>query len=317
MINWGINSLNHGSSFAIIDDSDLISWNVYAQDSIPTDSIVAALDKNPPDRIFWYEKPWLKKSRQLYAGQYKTAFDLSVLPSKWLKLHGMGHIPVVYTPHHGSHAAAGYYTSPFDHCAVVVLDAIGEWNCASIWEGKDKKLTKVWSRNYPHSLGLFYSAFTKLIGLEPIRQEYLLQQMSEQGDHSRYYDMVNSYFNNGSLLEMNYNFHRGVQHWSYSIESLKDQCDIAAAVQRVFEEQVYAVMSEAKRITDAEHLVYMGGCAMNSATNKKIVEPMWKYIWSLPAPGDPSSAFGAVLYHTKQTILNYDWDPIKHIEIKI
>ena len=77
------------------------------------------------------------------------------------------------------------------------------------------------------------------------------------------------------------------------------------------------VMSTAKLITNADSLVYMGGCAMNSRANKIVVEPMFKYRWSLPNPGDPSSSIGAVLYHTKQRVRDYKWDPVKHLEINV
>ena len=316
MIHWGMNALNHGSSIAVFKDGNYIDSGIFASDIIPSEQIRIRLEyMGTPDRIFWYERPWIKKARQLYAGQYSTVFDLSNLPSRNLKEWGLGYVPVTYTPHHASHAAAGYYTSPFNHCAVVVLDAIGEFECATIWNCVNGEMKKVWSRSYPHSLGLFYSAFTKLVGLEPIKQEYLLQQMAEQGDSTRYYELINSYFDRGYPMELNYNFHRGVEHWQYEIKNLQDQCDIAAAVQKVFEQQVVAVMREAKQSTRASNLVYMGGCAMNSRANK-LIEPMWDYIWSLPNPGDPSSAMGAVLYHTKQRI-QWAGDTAKHIAIKI
>lgn len=304
---WGINGLNHGSSIAVFDQG-LQQYSFWLDGEID-------VPYERPDRIYWYERPWLKKTRQLYAGQYKTAFDLSVLPSRYLKSIGMDGIPVTYTPHHGSHAAAGYYTSPFNHCAIIVLDAIGEWDCASIWEGKHGELKKVWSRKYPNSLGLFYSAFTKLVGLEPIKQEFLLQQMAEQGDPARFFFEVYNYV--GSSLDNFENMHRGILDWKPQINNLQDQCDIAASVQTIFESQVKKVIDIAKEITGSNSLVYMGGCAMNSSANKKVVEPQFDYIWSLPQPGDPSSAIGAVLYHTKQRIWDYKWDTVKHISIRI
>jgi carbamoyltransferase len=273
--------------------------------------------QGPPDRIFWYERPWVKKARQLYAGQYSTAFKLDNLPSRKLKEWGLGYAPVTYTAHHASHAAAGYYTSPFNHCAVVVLDAIGEFECATIWNCVHGEMKKVWSRSYPHSLGLFYSAFTQFVGLTPIKDEHLLQQMAEQGDPSEFLRYVKNYFEYGDVLNCNTNFHRGVLHWDLNeLATLQEQCDLAAAVQWVFQDQVYAVMEKAKQLTGADCLVYMGGCAMNSTANKKCVEPMFKYRWSLPNPGDPSSAMGAVLYHTKQRVWK-DWDPVKHIDIRV
>lgn len=309
MIQWGINALNHGSSIAIFEDGKFVS-NTISNNDLTRDSF-QGLDK--PDQVFWYENPWLKKARQIYAGQYKTALDMSVLPSNKLKEWGLDNATVTYTPHHASHAAAGYFTSPFDHAAIVVLDAIGEFDCATIWEGRNGEMKKVWSRQYPNSLGLFYSAFTKLIGLEPIKQEHLLQQMSAQGDSNRYNKEVSSYIKN--VCNLTRNLHRGVQDWPFEIDRLQDQCDIAASVQRVFEDQVARIMSTAKYLTGSKNLVYMGGCAMNSQTNATITY-MWDKVWSLPNPGDPSSSIGAVLYHTKQRI-SQDWGPVKHIEIKI
>jgi len=314
MILWGINALNHGSSLAVFKEGKLVSQTTSTADILSNDQTVNALNYHgAPDRIFWYERPWVKKARQLYAGQYKTALDMSTLPKRHLTQ--FKYAKVSYTPHHASHAAAGYYTSPFNHCAIVVLDAIGEFECATIWEGHHGEMTKVWSRSYPHSLGLFYSAFTQLVGLTPIKDEYLLQKMAEQGDKWHYFKEVNSYIN--GTVNLNYNFHRGVLNWPYPINNLQDQCDIAAAVQDAFEVQIGSVMSLAKELTNADCLVYMGGCAMNSQANKRYVEPMFKYRWSLPNPGDPSSSIGAVVYHTKQRVWDHKWDPVKHIEINV
>jgi len=177
-------------------------------------------------------------------------------------------------------------------------------------------MTKVWSRSYPHSLGLFYSAFTQLVGLTPIKDEYLLQKMAEQGNPDRYYQLVRDYFGHWTL-DLKYNFHKGVLNWPCEIVNLQDQCDIAAAVQKVFELQIENVMWEARKRINSDCLVYMGGCAMNSQANQKVVEPMFKYRWSLPNPGDPSSSIGAVVYHTKQRVWDYEWDPVKHIAINV
>lgn len=317
MIHWGINALNHGSSLAVFKDGEFQSdFITKDQDELPSEAIRSSLSHGSPDRIFWYENPWLKKARQLQAKQYSTAFDLSNLPSRYLKRARLSYAPVTYTQHHASHAAAGYYTSPFNHCAVVVLDAIGEFECASVWEAKHGEMKKIWTARYPHSLGLFYSAFTKMLGLVPIRDEYILQQMASQGNARRFKTSIDLYFNNDGPVKLNYNFHRGVLNWSNELMTLQEQCDLAAAVQERFEIEVAKVMHKAKLLTGADSLVYMGGCAMNSATNKLIVEPMFKYIWSLPDPGDASSAIGAVLYHTKQRV-RLDLAPVKHIEIKV
>jgi carbamoyltransferase len=315
MIYWGINALNHGHGIAVFKEGQLVGNYTGTSDEIESDTTVQSLGHGSPDRIFWYERPWVKKARQLYAGQYRTAFDMSILPKQHLRQ--FKYAPITYTPHHASHAAAGYYTSPFNHSAIVVLDAIGEFECATIWEGRNGKLKKLWSRSYPHSLGLFYSAFTQFVGLTPIKDEYLLQKMAEQGDSCKFLQYVRSYFDNGVVLNLNTNFHRGVSHWDHNeLSTLQEQCDLAAAVQQVFEEQVDQIMQTAKHLTGADSLVYMGGCAMNSKANIQVVQPKFERIWSLPNPGDPSSSIGAVLYHTREKI-RWGGPTAKHIAINI
>ena len=317
MIYWGINALNHGSSLAVFKNGEFIS-NAASMDSdeLPNEVVRKALDHGAPDRIFWYENPWLKKARQVQARQWSSVVNLNNLPSRYLKRINVKYAPVTYTAHHASHAAAGYYTSPFGHCAVVVLDAIGEFDCATIWEAKHGEMRKVWSRSYPHSLGLFYSAFTQFVGLKPIRDEYLLQKMAEQGNPFNFRPTVANYFDSG-VVDLTHNFHRGVLYWpDNQLETLQEQCDLAAAVQERFEIEVGKVMALAKTLTKADCLVYMGGCAMNSRANRLEVEPLFKYRWSLPNPGDASSSIGAVAYHTRQRI-NSNMGTVKHLDIHV
>lgn len=308
---WGVNALNHGHSIAVFSGHELSMLATGSSDELDKSSVFRAFNYGGPSEIYWYERPLIKKLRQLRAGQYSTALDLSVMPRRYINSIRLNYAKLRYTPHHASHAAAGYYTSPFDHCAIVVLDAIGEFECATIWEGKHGKIKKVWSRSYPNSLGLFYSAFTQLIGYKPLVEEHLLQQDSELGDPTKYYDIVKGYFT--GIVSLQYNLHRGVLDWPWPIVTNQDKWNIAAAVQRVFEEQVDMVMLTARKLTGSKSLVYMGGCAMNSKYNKKL-PAQWDYVWSLPNPGDASSAVGAVLYHSQQRI-NYNFGVAKHIDI--
>jgi predicted NodU family carbamoyl transferase len=139
--------------------------------------------------------------------------------------------------------------------------------------------------------------------------------MAEKGNPIIFYYRVKKYFT--GLLELNYNFHKGVKDQKFYIDSIEDEENLAAAVQMVFEEQIEMIMLKAKELTNADSLVYMGGCAMNSKANKKVVEPMFRYRWSLPHPGDPSSSIGSVLYHTKHREWNYNFGVAKHIEISV
>lgn len=295
MITWGINALNHDISIAVFENTELKRFETVKGVDRDTGIIHRAIDAGSgrgPSVIAWYERPWLKKSRQLYAGQYDAAFDMSVIPRRWLKSNNLNYATLKYFPHHKSHAAAGFFTSPFNDATIVVLDAMGEWESASIWQGHGTNLKKVWSKNYPNSLGIFYSAFTQLIGHTPVSQEHLLQQDSLKGNAGRYLDLVRSYFD--EPLSLRYNLHCGVLDWPHLILTAQDKYDIAAAVQQVFEEQADQVMITAQTLSTSKNLVYMGGCAMNSKYNQ-CLNTQWNNVWTLHNPGDPSSAIGAAL----------------------
>lgn len=318
MITWGINALNHDASIAVVKNKKLIFWKRSSEYSgqpgdqeLSTQLIRDARKASGGaiDEVVWYENAWLKKTRQLYAGQYRWAFDYNELPKVYLKKLGIKYKKFKQVPHHLSHAAAGYLTSPFKEAVVVVLDALGEWESSTIWYVKGRKFEKVWSRKYPTSLGLFYSAYTDLLGYKPISQEHELQNLSMSGKYLKYYLPVKEMWDDSWNLKTN--LHKGVQNWKWNI-SEEDKKNIAASVQQVFEEQVQEVMDIAKDYSD--NLVYMGGCAMNSKYNKKL-ENQFKGIWSLPIPGDSASAIGCALY-SQNTRIDWPGPVAKHVKIK-
>jgi carbamoyltransferase len=322
MITWGINALNHDASIAVVNNGELRFWkrsseytgvagDQYLCSRIYHDALNASNGRGP-DEIVWYEHPLWKKCRQFYAGQFYAAFDLNDMPSRYLKKLGWPNFKMSYISHHLSHAAAGYYTSPFKEASVVVLDAIGEWESMSIWKAQDMKLTRVFSRSYPTSLGIFYSAFTDLIGLKPLGEEHVLQKLSEQGDPSRYREQVKKYWRDD--LTLRYNLHRGVWNWSDLDMDDQGKKDLAAAVQEQFELQAQKVFDWAKKLAPSDNLVYMGGCAMNSKFNNSLSD-QYKKIWSLSIPGDASSAIGAALYKQQKRV-TLPFSQAKHIGIK-
>jgi carbamoyltransferase len=318
MITWGINALNHGSSIAVVHGGNLTYWSKDASsDQLSSNMIREAIDAGGyrgPETIAWYERPWLKKSRQAFAGQWEAARDLSVLPSRYIRKANLNYARVKYVPHHQSHAAAGFLTSPFEEAAVVVLDAIGEWECASIWHGKGQELKKVWSVSYPNSLGLFYSAFTKLVGYTPIKEEHLLQKLAESGNALPYQSAVMNYWT--APMRARINLHRGVWDWPMP-EAMEDshRADLAAAVQAEFEHQAFSVMLKAQRLVPSRNLVYMGGCAMNSRFNRKYLNDMWHGVWSLSDPGDGSSSIGAALTVAKCRVRLKE-NVVNHLDLK-
>ena len=169
----GINCLNHDAAMAVVDGKEIL-WAAHAEryskiknDQFLNWNIVNEALSYSPDLVVYYEKPWLKKLRQLRAGQYGYAFDMEELPSRYLKQFGIKIDE--YVSHHHSHMAGGYYTAPFKDADILTIDAIGEFETITLWNNEKK--VKSWS--YPYSLGLLYSAMTQRIGLKPNEEEYI------------------------------------------------------------------------------------------------------------------------------------------------
>lgn len=232
-----------------------------------------------PDKAAYYEKSRLKKLRIKLRGG----------ASDW-KPVDKG-IDAKEFKHHYSHAAAGYYTSQFDDAVIVVLDAIGEFNTSTIWVGEKEKISLVEKRNYPLSFGLFYSAFTQLLGLMPNQEEYIMMGMAAYGNPHKYFKKVNEYFPN--INKQKYNFHKGINDWG-NISSEQDKFDIASAAQLVYERRLYEFMQHARKKTGKTKLVFMGGCALNCSANT-ILWKLFDDIWIMPNPGDAGSSLGAAL----------------------
>ena len=228
-------------------------------------------DKNLPPhydsigKTVFYEKPFWKNTRRLYAGQSLK------------KRNKYNH----YMWHHWSHAAGSYYTRPFDEEPVcVVIDAIGEWDTASIWWKKKK----VWSLKYPKSLGLFYSAVTQKCGLKPNEDEYITMGMAPFGEIRYRLDPYDDY-------------HKGMKgDFEYIF-------DLAASAQNRIEHEIEAIMRKAQQYSD--YLCYGGGVALNCVANSKI-HSMFKDIWIMPNPGDCGAALGAALAYKDK---RYEFTP--------
>ena len=192
MITWGISANSHDAALAVFCDEKLAFASHSERFSgtkndpdLHKDLVDYARDRwGDPGRIYWYEKPLIKSFRQLFAGQGFKFKENNI--KSYLGKYGIS-APITYTQHHRSHAAAGYYTSPFDEACVVVIDAIGEIDTLTIWQAQGDKLTKVYDMEYPHSIGLWYSAMTQRIGLIPNEEEYILMGMAAYGDSNRFY----------------------------------------------------------------------------------------------------------------------------------
>jgi carbamoyltransferase len=247
--------------------------------------------------VVWYEKPWAKTLRQWRAGQGWNHRSNNI--KAYLAKYNIN-VPIVTKWHHESHAAAGYYTSPFDQACIVVIDAIGEFETLTIWKGQGNRLKKVYSQWYPSSLGLWYSAMTQRCHLKPNEEEYILMGMAAYGDPTRLNQRIlKDFFNDsGKLVNLKNNLHRGCQDWAPEL-IVNDTFDIAAATQWVYEMYFDKILKEARTLVDSDNLVIMGGCALNCLANP-IAYKQFDNVWIMPNPGDAGSAIGAVLAHKPQ-----------------
>lgn len=294
----GISAGFHDAGITLINDGEIMfAGHAERYSKVKHDSELNAEVLNDcfdrygvPQRIAYYERPWLKKTRQFYAGQYKDIFEPGI-KHKLEQIWPREIIPrIEYYGHHQSHAATGFQTSPFDDATVVVIDAIGEWDTISIWDAYYKngvaKYKKLWSQKYPHSIGLFYSAMTKRAGLKPLDEEYILMGMAAYAmyDASMYGDFVRNAYD----LNFHQNLHLGCDEYRPELDEFK----IAASAQYTLEQCLHHVMLRAEKIGRSRNLVYMGGVALNCKAND-LLGPYFENIWIMPNPGDCGSSLGA------------------------
>ncbi len=248
-----------------------------------------------PDVVAYYERPWLKQLRQCYAGQ---GIEWNKLFVRQVLNHQLGRqIDFERTfsfNHHLSHAAAGFQTSWFDRATVVVIDAVGEWDTVSIWAAEyngrgHAKYKKLWSQRYPHSIGLFYSAVTKRVGLHPLDEEYITMGMAAWGRNQYEMCMEELVLDDAWEIRFKNNLHAGLSpDW---MSGLSHE-DIAATAQAVTEKLINNVMIRARSYKWSENLVYQGGVALNCLANRNLGQ-YFDDIWIMPNPGDAGSSLGA------------------------
>ena len=297
----GINALNHDAAITLIED-DKILFAAHAErysgiknDSNLNKEMFEDMEQyGTPDKVVYFERPWIKKLRQLKAGQYSEVFSRKNLPQYHLdEVMGGKYKINEYVDHHLSHASSTYFTSPYTESAVVVIDAIGEFDTITIWYPKGNKLEKRWSQTYPHSLGLWYSAMTQRLGLKPQEDEFILMGMAAWG-------IPNKSLQRQVKKLMNLNLHRGCMDWNS--KSLPDdgteqwKFDVAHNVQVVCEQEILKVFRKVpKLVPETNNICYSGGVALNCVANSMVVEE-YPNLWILPNPGDAGSSLGCAAY---------------------
>ena len=364
----GISAFYHDSAAALVQKGDVVSaaqeerFTRKKHDSgFPENAISYCLHSSniglsEIDQVVFYDKPLVKFERLLetyvaYAPKGFRSF-LMAMPV-WLKeklylksllrknLSNLSQMkvkelpPLLFAEHHQSHAASAFFPSPFERAAIICMDGVGEWATTSVWLGQDNELTAQWEIDFPHSLGLLYSAFTYYTGFKVNSGEYKLMGLAPYGE-PKYIDVIKDNLidvkEDGTFrLNMDYfNYATGLTMTNDSFSRLFDgppreresqvtqkEMDIAASIQKVTEEVVLKLARTVRKELDEENLCLAGGVALNCVANGKLLrEKVFDNIWIQPAAGDAGGAVGAALacwyqYHDKPRALNGSGDAMR------
>jgi carbamoyltransferase len=353
----GISAFYHDSASAILNDGEIV---VACQEerftrkkhdsSFPVNSIRYCLNYSgfsidDLDAVVFYEKPFLKFERLLttyyvFAPKGLPSF-LNAIPL-WIKekffmknliLKELSKIEnfdkkklkLLFSQHHLSHAASAFFPSPFKESAILTIDGVGEWSTASISFGKDNSITVLKEMNFPHSVGLLYSAFTYYLGFKVNSGEYKLMGLAPYGDPTservkKYKDLIyenivdvkddgstwlnQDYFDYSTGLRMvkeeKWEKLFGFPPRKPESEIEQQHCDLALAIQQITEEIVFKMAETAKKLTGLKYLCLAGGVALNCVANGKLVKKgIFEDIWVQPAAGDAGGAIGSAyaVYH--------------------
>jgi len=290
----------------------------------------AGLKPEDLDYVVFYDKPLLKFDRLLetylaYAPAGLRSFMMAM--PLWLKtklhlpreirkaLGGRYKKRIIFTVHHESHAASAFYPSPFEEAAILTMDGVGEWDTASIGHGKGNQIRLLKTLEFPHSLGLLYSAFTYFTGFKVNSGEYKLMGLAPYGE-PKYVDVILDKLvdlkEDGSLaMNMEYfNYCQGLTMTNRRFDELfggpprkpespirQREMDLAASIQKVTEEAVLRMARTARKITGCRYLCLAGGVALNCVANGKLLRSgIFDDIYIVPPAGDAGGALGAALF---------------------
>lgn len=346
MVILGISAFYHDSAACIVVDGKVLAaaqeerfTRVKHDQSFPLNAIEyclaeAGVAADKIDYVVFYDKPFLKFDRL-----FETVLAFAPLGLKnfiktipvWLKdkifqkkiiLNKLDEFfgkkewssKLLFSDHHLSHLASAFYASPFEEAAVLTMDGVGEWVTTSLAIGRGNKLEVIKEINFPHSLGLLYSAFTYYLGFKVNSGEYKVMGLAPYGDPI-YSDLITknlieikgdgsfklnmSYFGycTGAVMT-NKKFHQLFGGEPRTPENAITQRDmnLAASVQKVLEEIVIKIATSVKEETGQKNLCLAGGVALNCVANGKIVENgIFERVWIQPASGDAGGALGAAL----------------------
>lgn len=350
----GISAYYHDSAAALLRDGEIIAaaheerfTRKKHDPSFPAHAIRYALEEGcidmaDLDAIIFYDKPFLKFERLLETyhamapkglKSFLTAIPVWVKEKLFMRsmlekeLKAIGgadkKLPPLHFPeHHLSHAASAFFPSPFEDAAILTVDGVGEWATTSIGHGKGNSLEVMREIQFPHSLGLLYSAFTAWCGFKVNSGEYKLMGLAPYGnanaEQTKQFeaDIENNLIDirpDGSyVLNMRYfDYATGLRMYNeaawqklFGMPPRKAESEdveqvymnLALAIQHVTEKVVMRLAETAKKISGSENLCLAGGVALNCVANGKLLESgLFKNIWIQPASGDAGGALGAAL----------------------
>lgn len=346
----GISAYYHDSAAALLIDGDIFAavheerFTRKKQDpSFPINACRFVLDQagitlDDVTAVAFYDKPYIKFERLLetyhaFAPKGLKSFN-SAIPV-WIKeklfMKDMlreelaklgGRIPKLYFPeHHLSHAASAFYPSPFEDAAILTLDGVGEWGTLTICHGNGNKIKVLKELDFPHSIGLFYTAFTYYCGFKVNSGEYKLMGLAPYGNKNAeetkeikrkiLENMIDLREDGSFLLNMDYfDYATGLSMTNDSkweklfgfprrkseSELTQQYMNMAYAIQEITEEMVLKLAETAKELTKSENIVLAGGVALNCVANGKLLRTkMFKGLWVQPASGDAGGSLGAAL----------------------
>jgi carbamoyltransferase len=358
----GVSCYFHDAAAVLVEDGALVAaaeeerfTRIKHDASFPQRAIEFCLESGPVDYVAFYENPRVKFNRVLAtaATMGKPARDAFVHSMRaWLterhgiarRLASLAGVPrnfVVCADHHLSHAASAYFPSPFDSAAVITVDGVGEWATATIGRAASTngghRLEIDDQVDFPHSLGLFYSAFTDFLGFEVNEGEYKVMGMAPYGE-PRFVDelsrVLRTYEDGSFWLDLDYfSFHYSARKaytdrlpallgtgprkrdepFDPDDERSRRYADIAASVQDVTERAIVNLARAAHRRSGSANLCFAGGVALNALANRRILEETEiEQLFIPPAPGDSGAALGAALLVEHLKLGRRDRVPLEH-----
>jgi len=344
----GISAYYHDSAACLLKDGKIVAA---AQEerftrkkhdhSFPSNAIQYCMEYekiNIDDILYvaFYDKPFLKFERILETylafapvgiKSFLKAISLWIKKKIWIKESIKEQLnykrKIIFPEHHESHAASAFFSSPFKEAAFITMDGVGEWSTSSFGIGKGNKIELLADIQFPHSLGLLYSAFTYYTGFRVNSGEYKVMGLAPYGE-AKYKDLIYKHLidvkEDGSFkMDMDYfNYCSGLTMTSNKFHKLfggpprkpeskltQKEMDLARSVQEVTEEIVFKMAKHAKKETGMKYLCLAGGVALNCVTNGKLLRSgLFDDIWIQPAAGDAGGAVGCALFTWYQYLGN-------------